>query len=396
MKCLKISFFLNTAVQTNGEKPIEIGFDGKELTVSLWYSYSPNPLVLRAEAKAGDGVELILLPYRAELWVGGGLADEEWPEGELLFRAGDKIDAGTEVFCEVIDYERSAEPAVLGSFSGGEGWYPGGGVYVGDCMPYFRDGEYHLLYLKDRHHHKSMWGLGAHQWAHISTSDFENWNIHPMAVEITDPTEGSVCTGSWIRCGEKEYLYYTIRMGNGIPASIRRSVSADGYHFEKDTEFGFTVPDIYHAESARDPKVVRDEESVFHMFVTTSLLSENRGCLAHFVSRDNENWEDTGKPIYVSKNSDQPECPDWFFYCGKYYLVFSLCGKAHYMISDSLFEGFWEPEDSVIPCASVPKCARWGDRLVFAGFNGINGYGGSVTFKAARAASDGRLVFEEL
>lgn len=54
------------------------------------------------------------------------------------------------------------------------------------------------------------------------------------------------------------------------------------------------------------------------------------------------------------------------------------------------------PENPIIPCASVPKCAQWGDRLIFAGFNRMGGYGGSMTFKAARATDTGELIFEAL
>ena len=138
-----------------------------------------------------------------------------------------------------------------------------------------------------------------------------------MAVPITDPTEGSICTGSWIRNGATEYLYYTVRRGRGIPAPICRSISDDGYHFKKDTDFGFTVSDKYHAASARDPKVIKGEDGLFHMLLTTSLLSEGKGCLAHYTSADMETWQDVGEPIYIAPDAAQPECPDYFRFCGR-------------------------------------------------------------------------------
>jgi sucrose-6-phosphate hydrolase SacC (GH32 family) len=185
-------------------------------------------------------------------------------------------------------------------------------------------------------------------------------------------------------------------MGRGIPAPIRRSVSNDGYHFEKDRGFGFTVSDKYHKASARDPKVIKGEDGLFHMLLTTSLIKEGKGCLAHYVSEDMEKWEDFGEPIYISPSEEQPECPDYFKYNGKYYLIFSLNSKAHYMLSDKPFENFVMPDDPIIPCASVPKCAEWNGRLIFAGYKGIGGYGGSMTFRAAIADENGELLFEEL
>ena len=380
----------------NGRKTLEIeAFDGI-LNVSVQYDYDRKPLSLNGEIKIGDRVEIILLKYRIELYINGNQKDEEWPAGDRLFAIDDVFMPDMNV--EVSEYlEKSDDlPAVIASFENAEGWYPGDGVFVGDCMPYRKDDEYHVLYLKDRHHHKSKWGLGAHQWEHISTRDLKKWQMHPMAVPITDSTEGSICTGSWIKNDDKEYLYYTVRMGKGIPAPIRRSVSNDGYHFEKDMEFGFTVSDQYHKASARDPKVVKGEDGLFHMFLTTSLIEEGKGCLAHYVSRDMEKWEDFGDPIYIAPSTDQSECPDYFQYHGKYYLISSLKGRAHYMVSDKPFENFVMPDEPIIPCSSVPKCAEWNGKLIFTGFKGIGGYGGAMTFKAATSKENGELVFEDI
>ena len=378
----------------SGRKTFEVeAFDGI-LTAYVQYDYERRPLSLNGEISVGDSVEVVLMNHRIELYINGELKDEEWPAGKIFFEMGDVF--VPEVKVAVSEYvEKNEEfPAVISSFENAEGWYPGNGVFVGDCMPYRRNDEYHVLYLKDRHHHKSKWGLGAHQWEHISTVDFKKWDIHPMAVPITDESEGSICTGSWIKHGDKEYLYYTVRMGRGIPAPIRRSVSSDGYNFEKDKGFGFTVSDKYHGASARDPKVIKGEDGLFHMFLTTSLISENKGCLAHYVSKDMETWEDFGEPIYIAPNADQPECPDYFRYNGKYYLIFSLRGKAHYMVSDKPFENFVMPKEPIIPCESVPKGAEWKGKLVFTGFKRMNGYAGSMTFKAATATETGELAFE--
>lgn len=398
MEDLKLSFVLSGSPAygvsfRGGIKSLEIeAFDGR-IDCALRYDFHHQPLTLTAEAGAGDLIEVTLLPHRIALYVNGVLTDEEWPAGNRLFDSGDPI--ASDLRIEVSDYVQTHRPTpdVLSEFPEAEGWYPGGGVFVGDCMPYVRDGEYHVLYLKDRRHHRSKWGLGAHQWEHISTSDFRSWRVHPTAVPITDPSEGSICTGSWVRDGNKEYLYYTVRMCDGSPAPIRRSVSTDGFRFEKDEGFGFTLPERYHAASARDPKVIRAEDGRYHMFITTSLSREKRGCLAHFISDDLDRWSDAGEPIYLSPDATQPECPDYFVFRGRYYLVFSLRTKAHYRVSDRPFEGFREPKDSIIPCESVPKGAVWGDEVVFAGFRRMGGYGGAMTFRRATASETGELIF---
>lgn len=401
MKNIKLSFKLDelpcyAISYKNARKTVEMqAFDG-EMAFDVQYDYDRRPLRLSAKVKQMDEVEVILMPHRIELYVGGALMDEEWPAGNRLFELGDEISSTINIRAEEYNESKTDEASVISVFENAEGWYPENGVFVGDCMPYRRGDEYHVLYLKDRHHHRSKWGLGAHQWEHISTKDFKKWRRHPMAVPITDESEGSICTGSWIKNGDREYLYYTVRMGRGIAAPIRRSISYDGYHFEKDPSFGFTVSERYHSASARDPKVIKGEDGLFHMFLTTSLIEEGKGCLAHYISEDLEKWEDFGNPIYVASTADQPECPDYFKYNGKYYLIFSLKGNAHYMISDKPFTDFEMPSNPIIPCSSVPKGAEWDGRLIFTGFQRLGGYGGTMTFKAAKSKESGELIFEEL
>ncbi|MBO5212339.1 MAG: hypothetical protein J6B60_02235 [Clostridia bacterium] len=401
MKGIKIAFELKklpfyAVSHKQGRKTLEIQAFDDILTISVQYDYDRRPLDLSSEIKEGDVVEAILLDHRIELYVNGEIKDEEWPAGGILFSVEDEFIADASLRVTECFKEDLVSPSVISSFENAEGWCPGNGVFVGDCMPYRRGDEYHILYLKDRHHHRSKWGMGAHQWEHISTKNFKTWYIHPMAVPITDKSEGSICTGSWISNNGKEYLYYTIRRARGMPALISRSISDDGYHFEKDEKFGFVISDKYHAASARDPKVIRGADGLFHMFLTTSLLKENKGCLAHYISVDMEKWDECNTPIYVAPNSDQPECPDYFEYNGKYYLVFSLRGRARYLVSSEPFDNFESIDDSLIPCAGVPKCAKWGDRLVFTGFKVISGYAGTMTFKAATALENGKLVFEEM
>ena len=379
-----------------GRKTFEVqAFDGI-ITVSVQYDYRRNPLELTSSVKDGDSVSVIIYGYRIELYVNGELKDEEWPIGERFFKIGDNVICDKTVKVMECGEEEKDIPSVISTFENAEGWRPEENVFVGDCMPYRKNDEYHVLYLKDRHHHRSKWGMGAHQWELISTKDFKTWSIHPMAVPITKDWEGSICTGSWIEKDGREYLYYTIRRAYGLPAIICRSVSNDGYHFEKDEDFGFTLSEKFNGPVARDPKVIKDENGIYHMFLTTVLIKENLGCLAHYISKDLEVWEEAEKPIHVVENSDHPECPDYFKYNGKYYLVFSIRGRARYLVSDKPFDGFERIDDALIPCAGVPKCAPWGDKLIFTGFKPIDGYAGTMTFKGATADESGKLIFEDL
>ncbi len=364
---------------------------------SILYDFSEIPLHLNAPARIGDTVKIVILPYRLELYINGRLCDEEWCCGAHFFGAHTLHTSNCRVdFSEHIA-DKHPLPSVSGTFQNAEGWKPEENVFVGDCMPYCHDGIYHVLYLKDRHHHRSKWGKGAHQWNHISSSDFINWNIHPMAIEIDDPREGSICTGSWIYNGEKHYLYYAVRMCDASPARICRSISEDGFHFEKDRSFMFTLSSRYNVRSARDPKVFRDAQGIYHMLLTTSLLELGRGCIAHLISCNLTEWQELDEPIFIApEGMGEPECPDYFFKDGYYYLVYSLRGKGYYLYSRNPFTDWQIPDQPIIPCKSVPKAAVWQNRLIFSGFDSDGRYAGTMTFMEAVVRADGQLAYQKL
>ena len=160
-------------------------------------------------------------------------------------------------------------------------------------MP-FADGDvYHLFYLKDRRQHKSKWGKGAHQFAHISTSDMIHWEEHPVAVEITHQWEGSLCTGSVIKKDGRYYAFYAVRMVDGSSARVSWAESEDCIHFTKSEKY-FTLTKPYETTSVRDPEVFLGADGRYHMLLTTTWEEEETergGCLAHMVSDDLENWE---------------------------------------------------------------------------------------------------------
>lgn len=384
--------------ESPNEKVLYCCFENGELDIAVKYDFYDKPqLHLSSRAKCGDRIRVHFLPYRLELYVNDILSDEEWPAGDHYLNTYPIIDNGCSLSVYESKISKKCEPAVLDEFQNAEGWQPEANVFVGDCMPYCHDEVYHVLYLKDRHHHRSKWGKGAHQWSHISTEDFINWKIHPMAVEIDDPAEGSICTGSWIYNGAKHYLFYTVRMCDGSPAQICRSVSDDGYHFEKDKSFKFTLSEKYTAQSARDPKIIKDASGLFHMILTTSLCDSKLGCLAHLISSDLDQWQELDEPLYIaSEDMGEPECPDYFYKDGFYYLVYSLLGKGYYLYSQMPFTGWQLPNDPIIPCKSVPKAAIWNDRLIFTGFDGKGKYAGTMTFLEAVVKENGLLAFKEL
>ncbi len=395
MNYTKLSFTIENEPSKATSDGLELNIDNGELLINLYYTANERPLCVKSTVKKGDRVEIRLLSYRIDLLVNGELMDEEWPAGECLYTTKNEITSDFAIDVTEGEYSEPEQPSVIGTFTNAEGWRPSENEFVGDCMAHVHDGRFHVMYLKDRHHHASKWGYGAHQWEHISTDDFANWQIHPTVVPIDDPSEGSICTGSWVERNGVQYVYYTVRGFNAdTPAKICRSISQDGYHYKKDKDFGFYLSDKYHTPSERDPKIIADSNGVYHMLLTTSLLNKGGGCLAHLTSTDLDTWTEE-EPIYRSWANTQPECPDYISFKGHRYMFYSLDTVAHYLYTDKEFTDWKIPGKQTIECGCVPKGAVWGDKIVFVGFNKIGNYAGTLTFKTATINSEHEIVFDE-
>ncbi len=377
------------------------------------------PLALLGPDRAHEMIVRFTGPT-LELFVDGVLLDEEWPVGAVAHAHGQPLLLGKEDAVEAFAlWDRALSDEESAAFSGGTNaiaqreremlgperpvsqyWRPRGlNTRVGDCMPFFYEGRFHLFYLIDRHGHGSKWGLGAHQWAHVSSADLVQWAHHPLAIPITDQTEGSICTGSAFAHDGVIYGFYAVRTSDGSPARLTTSRSNDGIHFEKsDWSTVLTAP--YSGPPARDPVVFRDPATnLFHMLVTTELteasVSRRSGCLAHLTSRDLREWEQQ-KPYLIPGFADQPECSDWFEWNGWHYLIFSNNGVARYRLSRAPHGPWLKPKFDVFdgPQARVLKTAPFtGNRRLGAAFLTLasSGYAGHLVMREIIQHSDGTL-----
>ncbi len=354
--------------------------------------------LLTSRARCG-AVRLVWQVFSVRLYVDGRLEDEEWPLGTPAGGVWEMETGGTASFLgsRILETEADCEEEPETVFTGPFQNFvvPGHNTGVGDCMPFARDGRYCLYYLFDRRSHKSKCGLGAHQWAQVSSGDLKTWTIHPMAVRITHQWEGSICTGSLIQKDGRTYAFYAVRMADRSPARLTRAVSDDGVHFEK-TENYFALTAPYEPVSARDPMVFWGADGQYHMLVTTSLPEKGRygGCLAHLTSGDLEEWTQR-EPFLVPGYADQPECSDYFEWNGWYYLIFSNFGIARYRMSRDPFGPWIRPENDLLDSLEikVPKTAAFGDRRLCTGFlaRRPRKYAGSAVTHELFQRSDGTL-----
>jgi hypothetical protein len=381
----------------NGEKvQIAVSYLRGWAGAGILFSGRETPLGLQGKVSENSSIVLSCSGHYLALYVDGRLFDEEWPIGSLNLKgAVCRIARGRiDFFDEPL--ERVVQPE--GRVQVTQKWKPAGyNTSVGDCMPFFDGNTLRLYYLYDRKHHAGKWGLGAHQWAQISTVDLKTWRTHPLALGIDNQREGSICTGSVILCNNRYYAFYAVRTIDKSPAWLTWAVSDDGVRFTK-TGNVFNLSGTYNTASARDPCVFKDGNGRFHMLVTTSIGEgeKARGCLAHIESPDLENWEEK-EPFITLDIPDQPECSDYFHYNGFYYLIYSTSGLGRYLISSGPF-GPWKAFGNNIvidTSAAVPKSCLWRNgRLLFASWTADTPqWGGSLMLHEAKQRSDGSLEF---
>src|SRR5688572_4863701 len=120
---------------------------------------------------------------------------------------------------------------------------PEGNFFVGDCMPFFHEGLFHLYYLVDENHHQGKNGLGGHQWAHATSADLSHWEHQPLALGIDEAWECSICTGSVFYYEGQYYAFYATRIADRSE-HLSLAVSPDGITFQKTNPNPFASPPL--------------------------------------------------------------------------------------------------------------------------------------------------------
>ncbi len=231
-------------------------------------------------------------------------------------------------------------------------YFPETGV-VGDCIPYWHDGEYHVFYLRD------FRGADSHPpgvpWYHLTTTDFIHFRDHGEVIPTRGPgdQEFIIGTGSVFRDQNgAHHLYYTginqaFRKEGSHEQVIYHATSADLERWERMDEAPM-VPDEsgYERHDWRDPFLYWHESSgLYHMLVaarTRNGPATMRGCTALCTSPDLKKWQ-VREPWYAPARFAGHECPDLFQMGDWYYLVFSeysALTRTRYVMSRSI-DGPW-------------------------------------------------------
>ena len=222
---------------------------------------------------------------------------------------------------------------------------------VGDPIPFFWKGEYHLFYLKPRG------PLGdRYPWSHAVSTDLIHWEELPDALtpgEHGAPDSGGCWTGSVIAAEGKFHIFYTgWNPGHPTPQTICHATSEDLVSWTKDRGNPLLGPDasLYATADWRDPFVFWNAEEQCYWMLITAKLAERKGrraqgCLAVAQSADLSFWQ-VCPPLWLFNRPHPPECPDLFRKDGRWALVFSDLWTTH-RTADNLL-GPWrrseEPE----------------------------------------------------
>jgi len=205
---------------------------------------------------------------------------------------------------------------------------------IGDCIPFFSNGRYHVFYLRDNRDRDS-YDIGS-AWEHISTTDFVHWQDHGEALPkgTINEQDHTVATGcAYTDDQGNHHIFYTginpyFRNDTHREQALLHATSDDLNSWTKHPEeVWYADETIYERHDWRDPFVFKHPETGKYMMVIAARLKQGskngRGCTALLTSDDLKTWSVAEKPFYAPERYHGHECPDWFRMGDWYYLVFS-------------------------------------------------------------------------
>ncbi|MET3902466.1 GH32 C-terminal domain-containing protein [Paenarthrobacter sp. 4246] len=210
-------------------------------------------------------------------------------------------------------------------FQPADGW-------VGDLIPYEKDGEFWLFYL---HEDRSDPKPGT-SWNLVTTKDLTQFENHGVSLHHGSEADldFNAYTGSIVADGSGvHHLFYTGQNprnagADGAPLQlVMHATSTDGMRtWKKHPELTFGAPDGYESGDWRDPFVLWDDSrSQWRMLLAARHSTgpqRRRGVIAQCVSTDLMSWQHTD-PFWDPRRYITHECPDVFAWGDWWYMVYS-------------------------------------------------------------------------
>lgn len=290
-------------------------------------------------------------------------------------------------------------------------------AWAADFIPYYKDGVFHLFYLKDWRN-PEINGEGT-PWYKITTTDFVNFEDHGemLARGASNEHDLYVFTGSVIEVDGIYHIFYTGHNHQFYTEAdpknpgqaVMHAVSRDLEKWEKIPEDTFFAPtDEYEVHDWRDPFVFYNEEAgEYYMLLSARKVCSHkllRGCTAICASKDLKRWE-IRAPLWEPHTYYAHECPDLFRIGDWWYHIFSEFSDRHvtrYRMAKSLNGPWLSPKDDMFDGRAfyAAKTAGDGNRRFLFGWNptkenendkGCWQWGGSLIVHEIYQDEDGTL-----
>lgn len=224
--------------------------------------------------------------------------------------------------------------------------------FVGDPMPYYEEGKFHVFYLEDLRDGT----IGYHPWSLYETENFYEYENKGQVIPFgSDIKDQDIALGTGCVIKDQSGLYHAFYTGHNDTyepkEAIMHATSNDMENWTKLPEDTFYASENYSKNDFRDPYVLYvEEEEQYWMLVSTR--NENTGILAKYTSRDLKTWKDEGVFFENDMGTDSNmECSSLLQYKGKWYLSFSDQWPDrvfHYRVSDKISGEFEIPEQDTI------------------------------------------------
>lgn len=288
--------------------------------------------------------------------------------------------------------------------------------WVGDVIPFERDGVLHLFYLREQ---REVPKPGT-PWSLASARDLLHVEERGIALPNGADTDAdfNAYTGCVVRdAAGLHHLFYTgqnpaVLGEDGRPLQVVMHATSTGSltSWVKHPEHTFGAPEGYETGDWRDPFVFFDERrGVWRMLIAARHREgpeRRRGVIAQCESSDLLSWKPV-EPFWDPRRYITHECPEVFRLGDWWYLVYSEFSESfttRYRMAKSP-DGPWQvPErDSIDGRAFyAAKSAEFDGRRIFAGWiasreggtdEGPWQWAGTMSFLEAVQNEDGTLAF---
>lgn len=206
------------------------------------------------------------------------------------------------------------------------------GLPVGDVIPYFDNGQYHIFVLTPPPGALYFPERLRTTWRHFRSSNLRTWHRLPDALAPGaegEPDSDGIWTGSVIKADNYYHIFYTGHsLSASVPQSVCHATSTDLIEWKKDRTNPVSVPDTdrFEARDWRDPYVFwNDGAGCYWMLLSTrsgSSPAVARGVVALQESPDLVSW---GPPreMYETFLAHCPECPEVYPLEGRWVMAYS-------------------------------------------------------------------------